>query len=144
MVKTYNITQINSIAKELWQEGQQLKTWAFYAPMGAGKTTLVHAVCDFLQVKEAISSPTFALINEYSSPVAGTIFHMDWYRLKDEQEAIQAGMEDAIMGNNYSFIEWPEKAEQILPDNFFRINIELVDENTRKISTSGKAFLKKD
>jgi tRNA threonylcarbamoyladenosine biosynthesis protein TsaE len=144
VVKTYNIAQINSIAKELWQEGQQLKTWAFYAPMGAGKTTLVHAICDLLQVKEAISSPTFALINEYSSPVAGTIFHMDWYRLKDEQEAIQAGMEDAIMGNDYCFVEWPQKAEQLLPDNFFRINIELVDENTRKITTSGKAYLKKD
>ncbi len=144
MVKTYNIAELDSLAREIWQEGKSFKTWAFYAPMGAGKTTLVHSLCEFLGVKETISSPTFALINEYSSPVAGTIFHMDWYRLKDEQEAVQAGMEDAILSNNYCFIEWPEKAEEILPENIFRINIELVDENTRRITTSAKAFNKKD
>ncbi len=144
MVKTYNIAELDSLAHELWQEGQLYKTWAFYAPMGAGKTTLVHAICEFLQVKEVVSSPTFALMNEYSSPVAGTIFHMDWYRLKDEQEAIHAGMEDAILSDNYCFVEWPEKAEGILPDNLFNINIELVDHTTRTITTSYVAFPKKD
>lgn len=136
MVKTYNINEIDNLAQELWHAGKAFKTWAFYAPMGAGKTTLIHSLCAFLQVKETISSPTFALINEYSSPVAGTIFHMDWYRLKDAQEAIQAGMEDAILSGSYSLVEWPEKAEEILPDKFFRINIALIDENTRRISTS--------
>jgi tRNA threonylcarbamoyladenosine biosynthesis protein TsaE len=136
VVKTYNIAEIDNIARELWQEGAQLKTWAFYAPMGAGKTTMIHAVCELLEVKETTGSPTFALINEYSSPVAGTIFHMDWYRLRDEQEAIHAGMEDAILSNNYCFVEWPEKAGSILPDKIFSISIELVDQNTRKISTS--------
>jgi tRNA threonylcarbamoyladenosine biosynthesis protein TsaE len=136
VVKTYNISEIDSIARELWQQGKDFKTWVFYAPMGAGKTTLIHSICEFLEVKEAISSPTFALMNEYSSPVAGTIFHMDWYRLKDEQEAINAGMEDAILSNNYCFVEWPEKAEAILPDNLFRINIDLVDQSTRSITTS--------
>src|SRR4051812_5570638 len=104
--------------------------------MGAGKTTLIHAICTHLKITETISSPTFALINEYLSPVAGTIYHMDWYRLKTDEEAIQAGMEDAILSKNYCFIEWAEKAEAILPDNTFKINIELVDENTRKIITS--------
>jgi tRNA threonylcarbamoyladenosine biosynthesis protein TsaE len=144
VVKTYNITEIDSVAEELWQEGQQYMTWAFYAAMGAGKTTVIHAICEFLQVKETISSPTFALVNEYSSPVAGAIFHMDWYRLKDEQEAIDAGMEDALQGNHYCFIEWPGKAEAILPDNLFRIIIETIDQNTRKISTNTQAFIKKD
>jgi tRNA threonylcarbamoyladenosine biosynthesis protein TsaE len=97
-----------------------------------------------LQVKDAVSSPTFALINEYSSPVAGTIFHMDWYRIKNEDEAIQAGMEDAILSDNFCFIEWPEKAAGILPDNLLKINIEMVDENTRQITTSKGAFAKKD
>jgi tRNA threonylcarbamoyladenosine biosynthesis protein TsaE len=136
VVKTYNISEIDSIARELWQQGKNFKTWVFYASMGAGKTTLIHSICEFLEVKEAISSPTFALMNEYTSPVAGTIFHMDWYRLKDEQEAINAGMEDAILSNNYCFVEWPEKAEAILPDNLFRINIDLVDQSTRSITTS--------
>lgn len=136
MLKTFNISEIDSIALSIWEEGKNYKTWAFFAPMGAGKTTLIHTICEMLQVKGAVSSPTFALINEYSSPVAGTIYHMDWYRLKDEQEAINAGMEDAILSNNYCFVEWPEKAESLLPDDVFRIHIELVDENTRKISTS--------
>jgi tRNA threonylcarbamoyladenosine biosynthesis protein TsaE len=136
VVKTYNIREIDKTALSVWEAGKDYKAWAFYAPMGAGKTTLIHAICELLDVTEAVSSPTFALINEYSSPDAGTIFHMDWYRLKDEQEAIHAGMEDAILSNNYCFIEWPEKAEALLPDKVFRINIELVDENTRKITTS--------
>jgi len=143
VVKTYNLNELDSLARELWQEGQQYKTWAFYAAMGAGKTTLIHSVCDFLQVKEAVSSPTFALINEYSSPAAGTILHMDWYRLKDEQEAIQAGMEDAILSNNYTFVEWPEKAIGILPERLFNISIEMVDQTTRRIITSSVALPEK-
>jgi tRNA threonylcarbamoyladenosine biosynthesis protein TsaE len=144
VIKTYNISEIDKIAEEVWQIGKEFKIWTFYASMGAGKTTFIHALCEYLQVKDTISSPTFALMNEYSSPVAGTIYHMDWYRLKDEQEAIQAGMEDAILSNNYCFIEWPEIAAEILPENVFVINIELVDENTRKISTSPEALPKKN
>jgi tRNA threonylcarbamoyladenosine biosynthesis protein TsaE len=144
VVKTYNIEQIETIASELWQQGKLYKIWAFYAPMGSGKTTLIHAICELLGVKGSVSSPTFALINEYSSPVTGIIYHMDWYRLKDEQEAIHAGMEDALLSNHYCFIEWPEKAGALLPDNSFTINIELVDENTRKISTSPEALPKKN
>ncbi len=136
MVKTYDISEIDSIARETWENGKQFNTWAFYAPMGSGKTTFIHAICSLLGVRESVGSPTFALINEYTSPVAGTIYHMDWYRLKDENEAIQAGMEDAILSNNYCFIEWPEKAGGLLPENIFRIDIEPVDETTRKITTS--------
>jgi tRNA threonylcarbamoyladenosine biosynthesis protein TsaE len=139
VVKTYNIIEINSIAKEVWEFGKPFKTWAFYAPMGAGKTTFIHALCDLLQVQETVGSPTFALINEYTSPIAGTIYHMDWYRLKDEQEAIQAGMEDAILSGNYCFIEWAEKAEDLLPDSLLKINIELVDELNRKITLTANA-----
>jgi tRNA threonylcarbamoyladenosine biosynthesis protein TsaE len=144
VVKTYNITEIDKIAFLAWEQGKAYKTWAFYAPMGAGKTTFIHAICEVLKVKETTGSPTFALINEYASPVAGTIYHMDWYRLKDEQEAIHAGMEDALLSNHYCFVEWPEKAEGLLPDDIFRITIELIDENTRKITTSPEALPKKN
>ncbi len=136
MVKTYNISELDNIVREVWELGKNHKAWAFYAAMGAGKTTFIHALCEFLQVKDAISSPTFALINEYTSPIAGTIFHMDWYRLKDEEEAIQAGMEDAIISGNYCFIEWPEKAEALLPEDVFKLNIEVMDKSVRQISVS--------
>jgi tRNA threonylcarbamoyladenosine biosynthesis protein TsaE len=124
------------LVKEVWEFGKNKTTWAFYAPMGAGKTTFIHALCEYLRVKDAISSPTFALINEYTSPVAGTILHMDWYRLKDEEEAIQAGMEDAILSGNYCLIEWSEKAEGILPDDVLKIQIDVIDEQTRQITIS--------
>lgn len=144
MIKTYDIAEIDKVAIQLWELGRPYKHWAFYAPMGAGKTTMIHAVCELLGVKEAISSPTFALINEYASPLAGTIYHMDWYRLKDEEEAIQAGMEDAVLSDHYCFIEWPEKAEGILPPDTFVIQIDPIDENTRKITASPGALAKKN
>lgn len=144
MEKTFHIDSIHQVALDVWAEGQDIRTWVFDADMGAGKTTLIHAICVNLGVKDAVSSPTFALINEYLSPVAGTIFHMDWYRLKDEAEAINAGMEDAILSGQYSFIEWPEKAAEILPEEVFQVRLLALDENTRQIITSRGPFLKKD
>ena len=129
----YRIEDINNVAKQLWVEGRGHKVWAFYGQMGAGKTTFIHALCDILQVQGAVSSPTFAVINEYNSHVAGTIYHMDWYRLKDEEEAIQAGVEDCLYGGNLCLVEWPEKAAGLLPDDTFNINIEAIDEGKRKI-----------
>ncbi len=117
----------------MWQQFSHKKIWAFYAPMGAGKTTFIHALCETLEVKDAISSPTFAIINEYKSAVAGTIFHMDWYRLKDEEEAQQAGVEDCLLSGNFCLVEWPEKAEGLLPEDVLHISIELINENIRRI-----------
>ena len=131
----FELGQINQVAKLLWKEGKQNKIWAFHAPMGAGKTTFIHALCELLGVKDSISSPTFAIINEYQSPFSGSIFHMDWYRLKDEEEAIQAGIEDALLSKNLCFIEWPEKAASLLPDDVFNVHIELLDANTRRLYT---------
>ena len=129
----FGLKEIKKVADFFWKENQSKKIWALHAPMGAGKTTFVHALCEVLQVKDAISSPTFAIINEYKSEVAGTIYHMDLYRLKDETEAIQAGIEDAIASGNLCLIEWPEKASGLLPDNSLHINIEVLDENNRRI-----------
>ena len=130
---TYNISEIKTIAEQLWNEFRHYKIWAFYAEMGRGKTTFIHALCDELQVKDTVGSPTFAIINEYSSAVAGTIFHMDWYRMKDETEAIQAGCEDCIESGNYCFIEWPEKFPALLPSATLHISIEMVTDNERKL-----------
>lgn len=131
---TYNISEIKTIAAELWSEYKDHKIWAFHAEMGSGKTTFVHALCDVLQVKDAVGSPTFAIINEYTSPVAGTIFHMDWYRMKDEEEAIQAGCEDCLYSGNYCFIEWPEKFPQLLPQGTLYISMETKSASGRRIS----------
>ena len=131
----FTLKELVQVAASLWKEGRNKKIWAFYAEMGSGKTTLIHALCEELGVKSAISSPTFAIINEYSSPVAGTIYHMDWYRLKDEEEAVNAGVEDSLLSQAYCLIEWPEKAAGLLPDDAFHIHIEVLDENTRRLFT---------
>ena len=134
MEYSFSLEGIHEVAATIWKENSGKKVWAFYGEMGAGKTTFIHALCEVLQVKSAISSPTYAIINEYESPVAGTIYHMDWYRLKDEEEAQQAGVEDALYSGNLCLVEWPGNAPLLLPDDTLKITINLIDEQTRTIS----------
>jgi len=117
---SYSLSNIKNAARQFWQYAHQYNILAFSGEMGAGKTTFIHALCNELQVADTVSSPTFALINEYhfndGTDPERTIYHMDWYRLKDADEAISTGMEDCLLQRNtYSFIEWPEKATEILP-----------------------------
>jgi len=129
---------LDSLAEQIplfWQYAERYPVLAFSGEMGAGKTTFIHALCDFLEVKDAVSSPTFALINEYHFLQDGqdkTIYHMDWYRLRDTEEAIQAGMEDALRQKNaYCFVEWAEKAVDLLPVPHLWIAIEVLSETER-------------
>jgi tRNA threonylcarbamoyladenosine biosynthesis protein TsaE len=131
----FELPQIKAVAKALWKEGKAQKVWIFHASMGTGKTSFIHALCEVLEVKDTVSSPSYALINEYESPIAGTIYHMDWYRLKDEEEAIQAGIEDAITSGNLCFIEWPEKAAGLLPEKPFEVYMEILNEKMRRLYT---------
>ena len=131
----FTLAQIRQVAKALWKEGRKQKVWAFHAAMGAGKTTFIHALCGELKVSSAISSPTFAIINEYTSPTEGAIYHMDWYRLKDEEEALNAGVADSLLSQQLCLVEWPEKAAGLLPDDTFHVYMEALDEHTRRINT---------
>lgn len=129
----YTKHELEQTVKAVWAQCNTYKVWAFYAPMGAGKTTFIHALCDHLQVTDHVSSPTFAIVNEYESSV-GSLYHMDWYRLKDVSEAIDAGVEDILSNDDYCFVEWPEKAAELLPVGTLEIKIEIVDELTRKLT----------
>jgi tRNA threonylcarbamoyladenosine biosynthesis protein TsaE len=124
---SYSLANIGNAAHQLWQYANQYRVLAFSGEMGAGKTTFIHALCDYLGVGDAVSSPTFALINEYYFSVNGVekkIYHMDWYRLRDTEEAINAGVEDQVNDTfAYSFIEWPEKARELLPRKHLWIHI---------------------
>lgn len=135
---SYSLATIESAVHQFWQFAYQHNVLAFSGHMGAGKTTFIHALCDFLGVKDTVSSPTFALINEYHFDDNGhdrTIYHMDWYRLKDTEEAINAGMEDCVLQkNNYSFIEWPERAAELLPHNHVWISITAISDMERQLT----------
>ena len=139
---SYTLANIRNAAHQFWQYAHQYRVLAFSGEMGAGKTTFIHALCDVLGVEDAVSSPTFALINEYhftDDTKDHTIYHMDWYRLRDKEEAISTGMEDCLLQkDNYSFIEWPEKAPEILPHPHLWIAIESTSPTDRQM----KVYLK--
>lgn len=106
---------------------------AFHGEMGAGKTTFVHAVCKSLKIESIISSPTFSIINEYELPGGKVIYHMDLYRLKNESEAIAAGVEDYIYSGNLCLVEWPEKAQALFPEDTVHCYFTLITDNERKL-----------
>jgi tRNA threonylcarbamoyladenosine biosynthesis protein TsaE len=105
----------------------------FHGQMGAGKTTFISALCQFLGTGDAVGSPTYSIINQYKTATGQLIYHMDWYRLNDEEDAIQAGVEDALYSGNLCFVEWPERAAGLLPDNTLHVTISLIDHSTRLI-----------
>ena len=109
------------------------KVIALHGEMGAGKTTFVHAVCDYLGVNGSVTSPTFSIINEYEADNAETLYHVDLYRLKSEEEAIQAGVEDCLFSGNWCFVEWPEKAPAIFPEDTLHVTITTTEISSRKM-----------
>ena len=139
---TYTLNNIESAARQFWETAGGYSIFAFSGEMGAGKTTFIHTLCDLLEVQDTVSSPTFALMNEYHFINAGNreaiIYHLDWYRLKDTAEAINAGMEDCLLtaraGAAYCFIEWPEKALDLLQLPYLWISIETTDIMERKMT----------
>jgi tRNA threonylcarbamoyladenosine biosynthesis protein TsaE len=129
---TFDLKHINEAAKKFWQEAGDKKVFAFHGEMGAGKTTFVHALCDDKKVSSTVSSPTFSIINEYAYP-GGKIFHIDLYRLKDEDDAIRAGVEDCIYSGETCLVEWPDRAPGIFPEDTVHVYIHLIDPFTRRI-----------
>jgi tRNA threonylcarbamoyladenosine biosynthesis protein TsaE len=128
----FDLGHIHETAKKCWAEAGAKKVLAFHGNMGAGKTTFIHALCDEKKVSSTVGSPTFSIINEYVYP-EGKIFHIDLYRLRDEEEAIRAGVEDCLYSGEICLVEWPEKAPGIFPEDTARVYIDAIDPDTRKI-----------
>ena len=111
------------------------KVFAFYGKMGAGKTTFIKAVCEEMGVADVITSPTFAIVNEYACEGSGqTIFHFDFYRIKKVEEVYDMGYEDYFYGGAVCFIEWPELVEELLPEDAVRVSIEERPDGSRLLS----------
>ena len=133
MTIEYSIEEIRLIAAKCIEAINGRKVVAFHGEMGSGKTTLIHAICDEKKVSSPVGSPTFALINEYHSP-EGSIFHIDLYRLNDEEEAVRAGVEDCLYSGKTCLVEWPEKAPSIFPEDTIHFFIEFLSANKRMLT----------
>ena len=131
----FSLDNIKEIATLFWKSADSARVFAFHGSMGAGKTTFIHALCDVKGVKDVVGSPTFSIINEYVYSDKGDkkIFHIDLYRLKDEEEAIQAGVEDCLYSDHISFVEWPERSPGIFPEDTVQVYIRVIDSTNRKL-----------
>lgn len=128
---TYTQNEIGKVAEQLLKNSVS-KTFLFYGNMGVGKTTLIKELTKQLGVKETSSSPSFSIVNEYDTPL-GAIYHFDFYRIKDINEAFDIGLEDYLYSGDYIFIEWPEKIEKLLPENANKLKIEINKNGSRTL-----------
>ena len=132
MVITFRLDEIARAAAGFWEAAGNKKVMAFYGQMGAGKTTFIHALCRAKGTAGTLSSPTFSIINEYPYP-DGVIYHIDLYRLNQEEDAFKAGVEDCLYSGNICLVEWPERAEALFPPETLHVQVEVIDEQTRKV-----------
>lgn len=129
----FTLDDIDNAAKEFVEYTHSHKVFAFSGELGAGKTTFIHAICKQLGVKETVTSPTYAIIQEYHSEKKSIIYHIDMYRLRDIDEAIEAGVEDCLTSDNICMVEWPEKAILLFPPGTIFVSLQAISNTTRKL-----------
>lgn len=128
-----NLSDIDAVAQKFVDNMGNRNIFAFYGEMGAGKTTFIKALCKTLGVAETITSPTFAIINEYNKEDGDPIYHFDFYRIKNIEEAYDFGYEDYFYSGHLCFIEWPELVEPLLPESVVKVQIVVMDNGGRSI-----------
>ena len=131
MILISTLESLPSVAKQVLDAFPDSRVFALYGRMGAGKTTLIREFCRQLRVADEVQSPTFSIINEYKTPENTSVYHFDFYRIKKIDEVFDIGYEDYIYSGAYCFIEWPELAEDLLPEGTVRL--EISGENERVI-----------
>lgn len=132
----HSIDELNILAKALLPYIKKQPVVAFYGKMGVGKTTLIKAICEEIKVNNIVTSPTFTLVNEYTSKKGDIIYHLDFYRINKIEEIYDFGYEEYFFSGHYCFIEWPEAAESILPYNTLKIKISETRTGKRIINVS--------
>ena len=132
-IEIKDLDHINEAAKEFIKNMGKGNVFAFYGKMGAGKTTFIKAVCEELGVEDVITSPTFAIVNEYTDGNGNPIYHFDFYRIKKLDEVFDMGYEDYIDSGNLCLMEWPELIEDILPEDAKKITITVNDDGSRTL-----------
>ena len=132
-LKINHIDDINEVARQFVDQMGDHKIFAFYGKMGAGKTTFIKAMCEELGVTDVITSPTFAIVNEYMDGKGESIYHFDFYRIKRVEEVYDIGFDEYIYSGNLCLMEWPELIEQLLPEETVRVDIMENPDGTRVI-----------
>ncbi|MFT4736879.1 MAG: tRNA threonylcarbamoyladenosine biosynthesis protein TsaE [Cyclobacteriaceae bacterium] len=130
---TYDLSAIDEVADHLLSIHSTSPVWCFVGEMGAGKTTLIKQICKKLGVTETLSSPTFSIINQYEGFEGKDIYHFDFYRIEEDAEVIQLGVEDLFYSGAFCFIEWPDRVIDYLPDRYLQICINLVSPTERQL-----------
>ena len=120
---TNKAQELDEIAKAIVKVFKNEKKIVFFGEMGVGKTTLIKSICKVLNVQDVVTSPTFSVVNEYQNKDGNSLYHFDFYRIKNQEELFDLGLEEYIYSDNYCFIEWPEKAEGLLSDNFIQVQM---------------------
>lgn len=134
-IRITSLDNIREAAKAFLAGMGTSKVVAFYGKMGAGKTTFIKAICEELGVEDVITSPTFALVNEYTAGNGAPVYHFDFYRIKRLDEVYDMGYEDYFYGGNLCLLEWPELIEDILPDDAMRVSITELEDGSRVIES---------
>lgn len=129
-----SLSDLNIIADKFLRLMRDKKVFAFFGPMGVGKTTFIKALCNELGVVEIVTSPTFTLINEYQTGKGEIIYHFDFYRIKKIEEVYDFGYEEYFFSGNYCFIEWPDKVAEILPENVVFVQMIENEDGSRTIN----------
>ncbi|MGN0002475.1 MAG: tRNA (adenosine(37)-N6)-threonylcarbamoyltransferase complex ATPase subunit type 1 TsaE [Sphingobacterium composti] len=132
-IEVKDLSELKEAAHQVISTYPEERIFLFYGNMGAGKTTFINALCIELGVTEHTSSPTFSIVNEYSIP-QGSIYHFDFYRLKNEMEALDMGYEEYFYSGDYCFVEWSEKIPNLLPLNYIKVAIEVLENQNRLIT----------
>ena len=132
-LKIQNIEGLAAAAREFVEAMGERKVFAFYGKMGAGKTTFIKAICEALGVEDVVTSQTFAIVNEYVTPKE-SVYHFDFYRIKNLREAYDIGTEEYFYSGCPCFIEWPELIEELLPEDTVRVCIEVHEDGSRTVS----------
>ena len=131
--KIQNTEGLPEAAQKFVDEMGENRVFAFYGKMGAGKTTFIKAICEALGVEDVVTSPTFAIVNEYKTP-NGAVYHFDFYRIKNLREAYDIGCEEYFYSGCPCFIEWPEMIEELLPENTVNVHIEVLEDESRLVT----------
>lgn len=136
----HHLDELDVAARRLLAEGRERSVWLFEGEMGAGKTTLIKALCRALGVVSMVQSPTFSLVNEYTTHEGHSVYHFDCYRLHNEVEALDIGLEEYMDSENYCFIEWPERIASLWPTTYYQVHISADLDGRRMVKTelSGK------